>query len=252
MFSSIKVVCFLALIALVPGRLAAASDLPQTVVIFFDVSGSIKPKQFEKMKEHLREIVTTQSSRTRIEIYPLDASANAPAEALSIDGLAHSTNTEQRVAFGEFLKKLEGNRHPETIRERQSCILNSLHHARDRVENLTKSRRRVELVYISDMLEDCTTNDTRRRIHFHPQTTPEDTKQALAHVRRLPNRREWLKGARFTAILPPSVAPATTAPLSDFWREVMALHGAEVPPENSLVLYTSIPSHLQPTRSRRR
>ncbi len=208
--------------------------LPRTYVIFADVTDSLSAREHAVVEEKVQRIVEIMPPKATLIVFPiLEDVERAPA--IYTATLPDTLTTSDSVDFSVFKarSKVEvaktlhqvaaGNR----IGRKLTCISGALRKAEEVTIDARPSRP-VEIIIVSDMLEDCNDSLLGGKLSLEKQSIMKEIKAARA----LPSEPLLhLNGASVTMLLATDpTSPGTTKrpaahDLERFWREILDRSG---------------------------
>jgi len=234
-----------------PAALGNPRELPRTFVIFADVTRSLSEQEHASVSEKVQAVVNLMPPKATLFVFPiLEDVQRAPAAysgtlpdvqstSDSVDFSVTKSRWKKEVA--ERLKAIVAG--PATGRNR-TCISGALRKAQEVTIDASDTRP-VEIVIVSDMLEDCDDSLLGRKVSLEKWSIDAELK-AIRAMPQQPLLR--LNGASVTILLPtvPTSQAATKRPavhqLQDFWRAVLDRSGDR---RDDFRLGTEIPQRLK-------
>lgn len=240
------------------GRRELPAPPQRAYVIFIDLSLSLNETQAQVVPEVMQKLVQGMPGGSRISVYPIAEEVVATGALLQAH-LPKGENATERAR----LQKRRAELAPQVIEAvasmrqtlragttlRHTCISDALRQAAKEVRDLRSVDPSVdvEIVFVSDMLEDCQASLLGRPVSLEkPNISPE-----VVLARSLPRNATLvdLGRAHVTMLLPPLAlaVPKTARPethdLEAFWRAVLDRCNDE---REAFRFGTEIPERLRP------
>jgi hypothetical protein len=227
-------------------------------ILFVDLTLSLNDVQKASLDRAVGELFAAMPPESRIVAYPIAAEvqntgrlldAKLPDEhnAPSLLALRKMKAQLPAVLRANMKRMLETG--PSSGALRRTCIADALRQASNTAEQFAD--RDVEVVLISDMLEDCPNWLLNGELSMEKPTIAAE----MNLIGKLPRDRQLLdlRGARVTAIIPPAGLSEAKTPrpgvdaVREFWRAV--LRHCNLGP-NGYSLDTALPEHLRLQKTR--
>jgi hypothetical protein len=215
------------LLAMPQLRAQSRRPIPQALVIFADVTGSLSQTQYNNIVGQFQTLVKELPRTFTIETYTITENAGFDAPIFSGQGLADADTTALAKGGVDLAKAVsilnDRYRTRKAGHEQQTCILNSLEFLCQHLHKLKTTHQRITVLYLSDMLEDCGDTPAGEPIVMHKQQSDYSRQQrALAKIQR---NTTCLSGCEFTAVLPGEFTQASLPSLLGFWRAALDIYG---------------------------
>lgn len=217
--------------------LISACDPPpkqkiKAVFIFCDVTGSLIKEESEQVAELAANILDNLPSNSIYRLVPINMKTDISEEIISYDGkiegeIPQRVKDVRRENLKTEIDKLYQFVNSKVQKPERTCIISGLQRARDfylRVkEDVDKVEYEYELIFISDMLEDCSTTPTgENKLVSIKDQSPSEAIEAIKTF-SLPD----LSPFRITVVIPgkderlPKKESKKSIPtLNIFWAEV--------------------------------
>lgn len=224
----------------------------RTYFVFLDLTRSLNDAQQQSVNERINDLCRGIPGRSRLTVLPLGGYVARAGvllhEELPDDSFVDGERdlADRRAALpGEIATAAQNYNASITDKNflKKTCISHALHEAQQRIAT-SGSQEPAEIIFISDMLEDCPTSVLGGSLSLEKPDIHEELKRAQTLDRPLPD----LRGANITAIIPETGPTATKTPqpslpeLESFWGTIFkGCHTA------SFSLGTSIPRRLLPS-----
>jgi hypothetical protein len=226
-------------------------ELPRTYVVFADVTRSLSEQEHASVYDTVQKVVALLPPKATLIIFPiLEDVQRAPSVFEGTLPAVQSTSdsvdlsvakTRWKSLVAEKLKAIDAG--PATGRNR-TCISGALRKAEEVTVDASESRP-VEIIIVSDMLEDCADSLLGRKLSLEKTSIDAEVKVARALP---PEALLRLNGASVTVLLPtvPTSAATTKRPavhqLEEFWRAVLDRSGDR---KENFRFGTEIPQRLK-------
>jgi len=219
----------------------------KTAIIWWDITRSLQEAEKDTGLDWAVKYISELPAGTNYYFLPIHSETQRPAP-LDNGVIPEVTSEEDRIRSQVRLKKriLDNvNKLKESIqadkgdagyvqRDRRTCILNTINYSASLVSN-SPGQSLPEIIYISDMIEDCFHQRLRGGKGGYLQITQTDIDTQIGLAESLPYE-EGMKNARVTVAVP--TATGGSAPyhrpdmegLKKFWRAVFEKCGLK--PEN--------------------
>ena len=222
-------------------------------IVFLDLSLSLSDVQQQSMDGVIRRFCDNVPPRSRLTVFPLGGYVEKagslvertfPDDKFAVDRSALSAmrktlpSTLQTAAraFARDIKNPKFARH--------TCVSDAIRQAEQVIRD-RPSDERTEILFVSDMLEDCPNSLLGGALSLEKT----DIRNELARVRAIPSMASWpdLRGASVTCVVPVSGPTPTKTKqpeleaLREFWAEVFSRCRHD---EAAFRLGTSLPSRL--------
>jgi hypothetical protein len=215
---------------------ASAYTKPQRgeLIVFVDTSGSISQPAFANSVILLRKIAVGWPGW--LQIYPITINAGSVNAVYDGSGFGGGNNEDDEVeSFNSAVAALTKT-HEASLKKNipESCILSSLELLGQKVEAF---RGPVQVIYLSDMLEECRNTPagepiTLQRVdatHSTPSLSRVGQKfqfdSADRSLQKLAPKPDYLKKCHIALIVPEDVQETGWDDLNKFWRKVLGLYG---------------------------
>jgi hypothetical protein len=217
-----------------------SAEFPKTasLMLFVDASQSTNKM---KVLELASTVLHGARPGLKIEIYSIGSSGEIPAPIVREQRTAKSYASEQQL--NAWIKRLAGAMAEK--RYQQTCILNLFEFAAGQLRaNPLKPGTRADIVFITDMIEDCKSTPFGVPVRLSTASLKGNMKAAAG----FPQGKVDLGGQRVTFILPPS-DEASSGPrrtdLEMFWRTFLTrCTAADAVAPEIIVSASSVPNHL--------
>ena len=212
----------------IKAALSSAASGAITFIVFADVTRSLTEEEQRSVIENVQKVVEVLPPRGRLLVFPIleDVErANAlmdrhlPDVQTTSDAVA--ADTQRALMRKQVAASLESILHGPPHGRNRTCISGALRKADELTADL---RDGVEIVLVSDMLEDCDDSLLRMPLRLQKVSVSAELKQARALV---PGALLNLNGSSVTAILPTvptsgqKVARPPVHELKAFWRAIL-------------------------------
>jgi hypothetical protein len=247
------------------------------VIIFADVTSSLSPDEMGRVASTTSEIIGALPPETRVAVYTIQIDPDAPP--LTEGTLPRrGSHVDERVAGQRQLQEIRQSVSTAIIQQYcsinfndpatrtqcanlqfvpkpqddlRSCILGRLGKASRKIADAREAGATdIEVIFVSDMIEECERTPLRRRIRLTRASVAEERNK----VPRYPPMPD-LSGARITIVVPratESSVRATTPDMRDLrddWQAVLAACGAQM---STWRFESELPGRLQmPARTSR-
>lgn len=226
-------------------------SLDRTYVIFADVTRSLTPLEQASVAERVRGTIDLLPPKATLAVFPvLEDVERAPA--LFTGKLPEIQSTSDSVDFSmakaawkkNVIDRLTAIQNGPPIGRGRTCLSGALRKAQQFTIDATPSRP-VEIVIVSDMLEDCDDSLLGRKLSLEKPSIDAELKLLSALP---PEPLLRLNGASVTVLLPtvPTTLAATRRPpvhqLQAFWRGILDHSGDQ---KENFRFGTEIPERLR-------
>lgn len=211
-------------------RSAAGNNL----IVFVDTSGSISDAAFENTEKLLNQLV--RGWRGHVTIYPIDLNSGSANPAYDGPGLSGHKRDVKLVRDYAAARQILEDEHARALGSKvaESCIINSFELLGQKAAN---SADPVQVVYLSDMFEECGSTPAQQAIVLQRVETAHPTpnlsrvqqmaqfdaaERAVGHI---PLKPDYLKMCHLTLIVPGDVQESAWQDLHRFWKAVLTRYG---------------------------
>ena len=229
-----KTFTFTCAVALLLLSLTACQPTPRTRIIFLfcDVTNSLQPEESNKVAMHAADVLDGLTPGTLYRVYPIQAETGqlAPLAEGKIERGRDNPNLEKalRASRREQLSKKLAELYRASSQlnryDNRTCILNTLGFASNQLRDFPGERYEREMVFISDMLEECDATPLRQTVDIRKGDISKEVKLA----------GDFPQGIDFSQVVVNVITPTTietylkydakTRPqmdtLQDFWFTV--------------------------------
>ena len=196
--------------------LRSCGDPPKRaeLVVFVDTTASLNNEQTTSVAQLAKRLLQTEREYEKVSAYPING-AETPVAIFSEDVTdAASRQKEQRE---DWARKIDGA-FKHTKGNTQTCILNSAEFASTLLPKGTALSRSVDLVFITDMLEDCPSTPFGGAVRFNKA----DIGREISQAAQFQEKKVDLSSAKVYMITPEGITPGPHVPRLElrekFWR----------------------------------
>ncbi len=221
--------------ARLPSQQTSPSRSEPVFVVFIDMTGSLSETQQQSIDSAIQRLCQILPPGTHLSVFPLGGYVERAGFLLKAD-LPDDTFATGRNQLKKMRRELPQQiaqrvkefRQKITDREflRHTCVSEALQFAAQIISPASAEQPPAEIVFFSDMLEDCQVSIIGDRLLLEKN----DIRSELDRMRRISKSRVLvdLAGARVTAVLPTTgptptkTAQPTNMQLREFWRGVLS------------------------------
>jgi hypothetical protein len=219
----------------------ASDDVDQSrLMLFVDTTASLNGTQYAATTSLASELLHKGRDYDRVAVYPVGSLGQAPPQILDEDVAQHLSRRRLQLMRWDLLltQKLAAYKD-----DQHTCLLDSVQFAAGQIPTMDLTpTSRINLVIISDMIEDCQSSPMGPGVHLDKRSIQRE----IERVRHFPIGRIRLPQIKVYIVIPSgSGAGPNDARLEDvetFWRAFVERCGLK--PENLSISVGRVPEAL--------
>lgn len=222
----------------------AADDAGQArLLLFVDTTASLNAGQSDATASLARELLHKGREYDSVAVYPVGSADEAPPAVLDEPVKERVNDRRRQLQRWDILLDAGLGKHKN---DAHTCLLDSVEFASKQLATLHLSQdSHVDLVFITDMIEDCPSNPLKVPIHLDkPSIKPE-----IELARQFPTGRIKLTNTRAYVVVPPDSKAHPRGPrmddLEQFWRTFFSRCGIQ--PTDVTISLSRVPPDLEET-----
>ncbi len=205
--------------------LCAQSTAPRpspTVLVFADITGSIPQDEIEEVRRLVVKTINSSLLNSRVLIYPINSRAELPRPLFQVAKMKAPLTEKETTELMRLLKDAYDREGTTGRSEPRSCVIRALAFAASQVREQRAPRGRIDVIVISDMIEECKVAEPLgRSVNF--MSTPDAITREKEKLKSTAKPATLdFKDARITIVVPPRGSSTKKRPdplrLEVYWR----------------------------------